>query len=135
MSFLDGLRQNVNGILGLRDSLGVQKGLVYLVTRTWSGSQIGEGTMSETKVQMLPSPYIFIFTADRKIPEGGVVKSGDIILRQISMQSYPTEDLINCSSNNENVEKLYEVDGNLYRVVEVTKKHITWKVVLRRLSK
>lgn len=135
MSILNGLRANVNSILGLRDSLGVQKGLVYLVTRTWSGDEIGAGTMTEAKVQMLPTPYIYVFTADRKIPEGGVVKQGDIILRQISMQSYPTEDLINCSSNLANVEKLYEVDGNLYRVIEVTKKHVTWKVVLRRLSK
>ncbi len=133
MSILNGLRANVNSILGLRDSLGVQKGLVYLVTRTWSGDELGAGTMTEIKTQMLPTPYIFIFTGDRKIPEGGVIKQGDIILRQISMQSYPTENLIDCSSTDPKVEKLYEVDGSLYRVIEVTKKHVTWKVILRRL--
>lgn len=134
MSILNGLRANVNSILGLRDSLGVQKGLVYLVKRTWSGDEIGAGTMTELKTQMLPTPYIYIFTGDRKIPEGGVIKQGDIILRQISMQTYPTEDLIDCSSTNQKVEKLYEVDGSLYKVIEVTKKHVTWKVILRRLS-
>jgi hypothetical protein len=50
------------------------------------------------------------------------------------MQSYPTEDLIDCSSDIKNVEKLYRLDGDLYRVIEVTKKHVTWKVILRRLS-
>jgi hypothetical protein len=134
MSILNGLRANVNSILGLRDSLGVQKGLVYLVTRTWSGDELGAGTETVVKTQMLPTPYIYVFTGDRKIPEGGVIKQGDIILRQISQQSYPTENLIDGSSTDPKVEKLYEVDGSLYRVIEVTKKHVTWKVILRRLS-
>lgn len=134
MSILDSLRLNVNSILGLRDSLGVTKGLVYLVTRTWEGPEMGEGNYIDEEVQMLPTPYIFIFSAEDKIPEGGNVKLHDIVLRQISMQTYPTVDLIDCSSDIENIEKLYRVDGSLYRVIEVTKKHVTWKVILRRLS-
>jgi len=131
---LDGLRKDVNSILGLRDSLGVAKASVFLITRTYA-KEIGDGEYVEEKVQMLPTPYVFVFTADRKIPEGGVIKQGDIILKNVSMQSYPTEDLIDNSSTEQNVEKLYEVDGNLYRCIEVTKKHITWKLTLRRLSK
>lgn len=134
MSILNGLRANINSILSLRDSLGVQKGLVYLITRSWSGNEIGEGESHDLKVQMLPTPYVYILTADSKIPEGGLIKRGDIILRQISMQTYPTEDLIDGTSQDPTVEKLYEVDGVLYRVIEVTKKHVTWKVILRRLS-
>lgn len=135
MSILTNLRANLNGILGLRDSLGVAKSTVYIATQTWTGTEIGDGTMTETTAQMLPTPYIFVFTADRKIPEGGVVAAGDIILRQISMQSYPNESQIDCSSTLANVEKLYKIDGNYYRVIEVTKKHVTWKVTLKRLSK
>lgn len=131
---LDGLRANVNSILGLRDSLGVQKGLVYLVKRTWSGDEIGAGTVTEEKTQMLPTPYIRVFTGDQKIPEGGMVKQGDIILSQISQQTYPSEDSIDVTSNLPNVEYLYMVDDSYYRVIEVTKKHVTWKVILRRLS-
>lgn len=131
---LDGLRANVNSILGLRDSLGVQKGLVFLIKRTWSGEELGDGTPTDLRTQMLPSPHIKVFTGDQKIPEGGMVKHGDIILSQISQQTYPIEDLIDVTSDDPKVEYLYEVDGSFYRVIEVTKKHVTWKVILRRLS-
>lgn len=135
MSTLEGLRKNINSVLKLRDKLGVGKDSVYLVTQSWSGDQIGAGKLTETKVQMLPTPYVFKFGATRKIPEGGMIKGGDILLRNVSMQSYPTEELIDGSSTEKNVEKLYEVDGNLYRVIEVEKQHVAWKVLLRRLSK
>ena len=135
MSTLEGLRKNINSVLKLRDKLGVGKASVYLVTQSWSGDQIGAGTLTETKIQMLPTPYVFKFSATRKIPEGGMIKGGDILLRNVSMQSYPTEELIDGSSTEKNVEKLYEVDGNLYRVIEVEKQHVAWKVLLRRISK
>lgn len=131
---LDGLRANINSVLGLRDSLGVQKGLVFLIKRTWSGDELGAGTPTDVRTQMLPTPYIKVFTGDQKIPEGGMVKQGDIILSQISQQTYPTESLIDVVSEDPKVEHLYEVDGAYYRVIEVTKKHVTWKVILRRLS-
>lgn len=134
MSVLDGVRANLNSILGLRDSLGVAKGLIYLITRTWEGEELGAGEYFDEKVQMLPTPYIYKLSAEDKIPEGGLIKRGDIILRQISMQSYPTEDLINGVSLIPNVEKLYEVDGELCRVIDVTKKHVVWTVIVRRLS-
>lgn len=135
MSTLEGLRKNINSVLKLRDKLGVGKAAVYLVTQSWSGDQVGSGKMTEEKIQMLPTPYVFKFSATRKIPEGGAIKGGDILLRNVSMQSYPTEELIDGSSTAKNIEKLYEVDGNLYRVIEVEKQHVAWKVLLRRISK
>jgi hypothetical protein len=131
---IDDLRDGLNDILGVRDDIGAALKEVYLVTRTWSGLSIGAGTATETSVRMLPSPRVVEFTDDLRIREGGVVKQGDLLLKQVSQQTYPTIDLVDGTSEAKNVEKLYDVGGKLFRVVSVTTKHLTWRVLLRPLS-
>jgi hypothetical protein len=132
---VDDLRSSVNDILGLRDSLGVGLKKVYLVTRTWSGSELGEGTKTVTKKQLLPSPRVVEFMDEFKIKDGGAVQQGDLLLKMISKQSYPLRSDIDCTTSSENVEKFYEVGGTLYRVIMVREKHVVWDVQLRRDSK
>jgi hypothetical protein len=134
MSALAGIRSNLNSILGLRDSLDVALKPVHIVTRTWSGPELGHGTKTEARVRVLPSPRVFEFKNDVRLVEGGTIQQGDILLKMISKQSYPTQNLVDCSVTAENIEKFYEVGGILYRVVAVTEKHLTWSVLLRRLS-
>lgn len=131
---VQGVLENVNSILGLRDSLGAALKDVYFVTRTWSGSELGAGSKTDTKVKMVPSPRVVEFKQDARIVEGGAIKQGDILLKMISKQSYPTETYVDGRSNVANIEHLYEVGGVLYRVVNVTEKHVTWTVLLRKLS-
>jgi hypothetical protein len=132
---VDDLRSGINDILGLRDSLGVGLKKVYLVTRTWSGSELGEGTKTITKRQILPSPRVVEFMDQYKIKEGGAVQQGDLMLKMVSKQSYPLRSDVDCTSNSENVEKFYEVGGALYRVIMVREKHVVWEIQLRKDSK
>jgi hypothetical protein len=134
MSIVSDLLGDVDSILSVRDQIGAALKPVYLVTRTWSGSELGEGTASVTKTQMLPSPRVVEFKHDLRLVEGGFVKAGDILLKMVSKQSYATESLLDGTSNVANVEKLYEVGGILYRPINVREKHVTWTVLLRRLS-
>ncbi len=133
-SVIDGIKANVNSILGLRDTLGVGLKDVYLVTRTWAGTEIGDGAVTEDREQMLPSPRIVQFNHDLRIVAGGAIEQGDILLKMVSKQTYATKDLIDGVSTSELIEELFEVGGILYRVVEVTEKHVTWNILLRRLS-
>ena len=132
---VDDLRSNVDSILGLRDSLGVGLKKVYLVTRTWSGSELGAGTKTITKTQMLPSPHVVEFMDSYKIKEGGAIQQGDIMLKMISKQSYPIRTDVDCTTTAQNIEKFYEVGGILYRVIMVKEKHVVWDIQLRRDSR
>lgn len=135
MSFVDDLRSNVNSILGLRDDLGAALKPVYIVTRTWSGDELGAGTKTDVQAQVLPSPRVVEFSQQYAIKEGGAVQQGDILLKGISQQAYATKNLVDCSYIAANIEKLYKVGGVLYRVIHVRERHLTWEVQLRQISK
>lgn len=131
---VEGVLESVNDILSLRDSIGAALKEVYLVTKTWPGTEIGDGTAVVTKVKMVPSPRVVEFKHNLRLVEGGAVKSGDILLKMVSKQTYPTENLLDCTSAVQTVEKFYEVGGILYRFLSATEKHVTWNVLLRRVS-
>lgn len=134
MSIIEDLKKNINSILGVRDELGAGLKDVYLVRRQWTGLEAGLGSCVETKVKVEPSPRVVEFKHDKRIQSGGVIDSGDILLKMVSKQSYPTQDLIDGSSSSERIENLYDVGGVLYRVISVVEKHLTWNVQLRQLS-
>ena len=134
MTVVSRLRERVNGILEVRDRIGAALKDVYLVTNTWSGTQLGDGDVMSAKVLVGPSPRVVEFRSDNRVTQGGLVKSGDILLKMISKQTYPTVDLIDGTSSSQNVDRFYEVGGVKYTVLEVTEKHLYWNVLLRRRS-
>ena len=131
---VQGVLENVNSILNHRDLLGAALKPVYFVTRTWSGTELGDGTVTETRSQMLPSPRVVEFSHDVRLTEGGNAKKGDIMLKMVSKQTYPTQDLLDCTTPSANIEKLYEVGGVLYRVANINERHVTWNLLLKRLT-
>lgn len=130
---IDTLLPNIDAVLGVRDSAGVSYKAVYVVTRTWSGTQVGDGTPVDTKSQMLPSPGLKNFAQDIRLREGGSVKSSDIILTNVSKNKYKESDLDATSPGN-NVEKLYLVGDKLYQVINIAEKPVTFDVQIRELS-
>lgn len=122
-------------ILGIRDDIGATKHPIYILTRVWSGDEIGSGTAVDTKVQMLPTPYLVDFSHSLRLREGGKIKEGDILLKTVSKQSYPTENLIDCSVSNKKTEKFYFINGFLYQVISVTSSYVTWAVHIRKTNK
>lgn len=134
MGIIDDLIPNMDEICGIRDDLGVALKEVWIVTRTWSGSAPGDGTKTDVRVRMLPSPRVVEFLDEYKLREGGAVKQGDIMLKMISKESFPTRESVDCSTSSKSVEKFYEVGGFLYRVIAVREKHVVWQVQLRRVS-
>ena len=134
MSVVEDLRASVNDILGLRDDIGAGLKPVSIVTRTWSGEEPGDGVPTDLEEPVVPSPYVVEYSDEYRIKEGGAVQQGDIMLRQISKQSYPTREFVDCSVIEKNVEKFYRVGNALYRVIMVKERHLTWNVQLRKVS-
>lgn len=125
---------DVDGILGIRDDLDVALKPVYLVTRTWDGSEPGDGEFEDEEAQILPSPRVVEFSQDLRIRQGGAMEAGDILLKMISKVSYDKADL-DGTSDEQNVEKIYKVGTEYFRPISVTEKHLTWNVQVRRTNR
>jgi hypothetical protein len=134
MGLVDDLRAISGDLYGVRDTIGANKELTYLVTRTWTGTVPGDGTYSDVTTQVLPSPAISELRSSWKAREAGLDESGDTMLKGIAMQQYPTRDTIDCTSSAGNIEKFYKIANKLYSVVDVTEEYISWTVRIRKVS-
>ena len=134
MGLIDDLLPITNDILGVRDAIGAVIHPVFFVARTWSGTTPGDGTPTDVKAQMVPSPSIVNLSHDLPALQGGVYQQGDLILKHVSKQSYSDEDVVSCKSSAGNVEKFYEVNGKLYQVINVKESYVTWEIHIRKLS-
>lgn len=137
---LDSLLPCIDDILSVRDCIGAVMKPVYLFTRTWFVDQAKttaaaqpEGFATDSFVQLLPSPSLRDYSQDIRLREGGAVKQGDIILKDISKNKYVIGDLDGTSSA-PNIERFYLVGVKLYQVINVTEEYLTWNVQLRELS-
>lgn len=122
-------------ILGLRDSLGAVKHPVFLFTRTWSGARLGEGTKTDTQVQILPSPALLDYSHSLRLKEGGRIRQGDLMVKSISKQSFPDESVLDGSTTAKNIEKYYLINNRLYTVISIVEGHVTWAVQVRKTNK
>ncbi len=135
------IESGIDAILGIRDKIGAIVEPVYLVTRTWytdSGFTIPALTpdslyAQDVTIQMLPTPKIVKFSQDIKTREGGVIKSGDIMLKNISKHRYGLSD-IDGTSLSENIERFFKIGVKIYQVINVTEGYVTWSVLVRELT-
>lgn len=132
--FIEDLKDVVDDVLQVRDDIGAIKDSVYIVTRAWDGDEIGDGNAVESKTIVYPSPWIVDYSHSLRITEGGNIKQGDILLKQISQDRYPNEIDVDCKTSSKLIEKFYEIGGILYNVISVRKRYATWDVQVRRLK-
>lgn len=133
-NLIDGLKDCSDAILSIRESIGADKRKVYIVTRTWSGAQPGDGQATEVTEEVSPTPGIRDFSHDMRIREGGIVKQGDLMLKMLSKHRYPCEADVRLTSSDASVEKFYLVGKERYRVIAIVEKHLTWDVQVRRFT-
>jgi hypothetical protein len=130
----------IDSILAVRDSVGAVIKPVYFVTRQWytdSGLTMAatqpEGFAKDSVVQLLPSPGMKNFNQDVRLREGGAIKAGDIILKDISANKFQEADL-DGTTPNKGVSKFYLIGVKLYQVINVTRKYVTFDVQVRELT-
>lgn len=130
----------IDDILCAVESVGAFVKKVSFVTRTWYtdsakttlGTTVG-GFATDVVESMCPNPTMKDYSQDIRLREGGVVKQGDIILKNVSKNKYAEEDL-DGSTSAPNIEKFYLVGAKLYQVINVTEELVTWRVQLREMS-
>lgn len=138
MGLLDDLTDVADDILGVRDTIGAAIQNVFVVERTWTGAEPGDGTYTDVVTQMLPTPALLDpsragLSHKYKLAPTGRYKQGDLILKQVSKQSYPDRDVVRLKSTDKSVEKFYRVADELYTVVTLEESYITWNVHVRKV--
>jgi hypothetical protein len=76
--------------------LGTRPNRVYLVRRTWSGPVAGDGTPSDTALEIVPPPRVTDLALRATIRAAGREEEGDILLTEVSLryaesELYPTD--------------------------------------------
>lgn len=131
--FIEDLKDCVDDALQVRDEIGAIKAHVSIVTRTWTGDRVGNGTASDVTAVVYPTPLVVDLSHNIRLVEGGHVKQGDLLVKGISRDRYELSD-IDENTGSRSIERFYDVDGKLYRIITVVKKYATWDVQIRRTS-
>ena len=134
MSILDDVALDVQDALETIEGLDIYKSKVYLLTRTWK-ERTGQGKATDVVTKVDPNPYIADFSHSLRIKEGGNVKQGDLFIKYLPKNLYPTEDTVNCKTKNQLEEKFYVIDNELYEVISLFKVYAYWNVQIRKTSK
>ncbi len=132
-SLRDGLMSCVDSALSVRDKTGAKLHDVFVVTRTWSGEDIGDGQSSETEIQVLPTPEIVDYSMDIRLQTGGSIRQGDLILKSISCNKFSAVDL-HTQTEQDNVEKFYKINNEFYDVIRIRERFITFEVHIRKTN-
>lgn len=131
--FIKNLSRATESALAVRDSIGAIIQPVFQVTRTWNGSEPGEGRATEQEVQVLPTPGMREYSQDVRLREGGNIKAGDIILTGFTKEKY-TKESLDSVTDKKNVEKFFAIGGKIYQVINITEKLVTLNVQVRELT-
>ena len=129
----ESLGKCIDQILGVRDGIGATLAEVDIITRTWTGRRVGEGTYSESVVPVKPSPQIVDFSHNVRVTEAGAVKSGDLILKGISRTQFPDEAVLRTDNVSKQVEKRYKIGTHYYTVIHIKELLVTWDVHVRKI--
>jgi hypothetical protein len=124
----------LDDILSVREQLGADLAKVRLITRTWNGDQVGDGTYTDVVDEMHPTPGVKNLSHSYRVAEGGAFQQGDLILTMVSKNKYPLKTDVNGTCSDPLVERFYEVNGDLYRVISVVEKYVYWDIQVRRLT-
>jgi hypothetical protein len=118
--------------LGVRDRLGLSKAAVSLLTKSWDGKKPGEGSCTESRMEMHPSPTIKDYGHDLRIVEAGAIRQGDLLLKHLD-RKLTREQILN-QTDRASVESYWEIDGRLYKAVKEKDEIFYWSVQVRPTS-
>lgn len=134
MSALDGC-DVIDCALQIVDDLGLNISKIGIFSRSWSEGKLGCGDPSDKVVYFSPTPRLRNISLNHSNKESGLEKRGDTLVRLLSKNQYPTEDLINAVSNDKEIEMYYFINNDLYEVVKVIENVTHWDVLVKRAKK
>jgi hypothetical protein len=125
----------IDKILEIKEGVGADIEKVDLITRTWSGERVGDGSFIDLLERMKPLPCIADVSHDVRVTASSSVKQGDLLLKSISMNSYPDEKKLRTDTGIRNVEKFYKIGEHYYRTIHIKKNLVTWDVQVRKVHR
>lgn len=134
MSAISSIRNNIDSVLIVRERIGADHQPVSIITRTWDGRERGDGDFEDTELAVTPTPRVKSLAHNVRLVEGGNIKQTDLFIESISMQQFPLESDVDCSSADQKIEKFYKIGDYFYRVISVVQRHVVWDVQVRRLE-
>lgn len=84
---VDAIRQRVNS-----SKVGVRRFRLYLVIRSWSGSEVGDGDATVSAMEITPAPAITLGKARDALSGRGRIEVGSMIAMEVSL-GYSEADL------------------------------------------
>lgn len=130
---IDGLKDCSDAILGVRDAIGADLKKVYVVTRTWSGGEVGEGNVQDAEMILVNTPRIVDLSLNFRAMEGGNVKQGDLLLKMVDKQRYPRS-VFQPDRLNPGEERFLRIGEMLYTVIAIRERYLQWDIQVRPLS-
>lgn len=135
--FRDELREEVDLIRQeiLVDCVGRRLNDWVVVTRTWSGARLGQGTFTDARLVITPKPKLILPEPTNTAHEGGAFEVGDQLVTSISARKYTRTNLGDPDRANplaDNVEQWWEKDGDeQFDVISTELRYLRWRVHLR----
>lgn len=133
MSIIESLKDCSDAILGIRDSIGADLKKIYVVTRTWSGGEVGEGNVVDSEMTLVNTPHIVDLSLNFRALEGGNVKQGDLLLKMVDKQRYPRE-TFEPTTLGPGQERFMRIGEQLYTVIAVRERYLQFDIQVRPLS-
>lgn len=137
LSVVDDLRTE------LPTDMGIRQWRVFVVRRTWSGDERGQGTYTESELELVPRPVVRFGGLSHKSNPEGRDEDGDVVLTEVSL-TYTETELGGDGTFADNVELFYRLDdamgqGTPSRIFVPRKppfpdreRDIGWRIVLTR---
>lgn len=135
----------INKARSVISDYGFRRYTVDIVTRTWTGYKVGEGTSSESVVALSPRPRVRNMSQAEIASSGGTFREGDMVLDQITPYFNDatcgtggyTASQLRPSTNLSNVETFFRLTGD-EGVIQAQlvradfDNPVTYKLILRR---
>jgi len=134
VSAISSLRRCIDSVLVVRERIGADHQPVVLITRTWDGRERGDGDYTDVETPITPTPRVKSLAHNVRLTEGGAIKQTDLFIESISMNGFPLESDVDCSTADQKVEKFYKIGDYHYRVISVVQRHVVWDVQVRRME-
>ena len=133
-SLIEGLKDCIDCILSIPESLGLVLHPVSIVERTWSGGELGKGQSSEVLKRMDPQPEILDYSHNFKLEQNGAYQQGDLLLRRISKNQFKHEADLLTTTKHRSKERFYLVGSKRYNVINVREELLWWEVQVRKMA-
>lgn len=134
MTLRDDLVPVVDETRAIVDELGFRPYIVVVRTRTWSGSEPGRGSVTNSDLTLSPKPKVADVPERLVHGSAGKYESGDRIVSRISA-TY-TRAQLDGGAIAANKEVVWLIDGVEYMLVgEPEERPLEWRVTVRRRNR